>query len=499
MTTLTHDADRGVYRTRPHTPSDPQALDALVEVRATWGDDAPLAVAHLDAGERFVLTARGASGDDPRRFVHPSVERGAHALVDHRGPSCVIALPRGASATLTSCVGSWTVTADDAAAAVPLDAGVQARITWGDVRFDVRRVPATERLPPPRRSRLLGVAAPVAFACTVLLGAWTQRRDPGDDYLARDTETREAWLRAHGEALLRARAYVPDHALGAGVEGGTGLRAPGMEGATGLMSSRPVARRWVLAPSRRATGETAPVRLPTGTPVQVRALAGLDALGMHGATGLIPSVFQRMGTGDVDRQSGAMYGEDTGVARGFEGLGLSGAGWGGGRGGDGLVGLGRIATRGHGVDDGDGQGYGPGQSACGCGDSGTYGGGVGRGLGLRAGRTVCTLPAQVAVHSLDAGEIRRVVRENLGQVRRCHELAMVGRGRVEGRIAVRWSIDGAGAVTEAVVTDDGTGVPSLGQCVADATRRWRFTRDDQGATTSVVVVNYPFTLTVADE
>lgn len=496
--------DRGVYRTRPHVHGEAASVEPIVEVRATWGDGETLAVAFLDAGERFVLAADGAAGDDPRRFVHPRMERGARTLVEHRGAICTLHLPRASTATLFSAAGSWTVVAEGDDTAVPLDAGVHARIVDGDVVFAVRRVPSAERLPPPRRDRLLGVGAALSLCLTAGLAVWTQHTDRDDDLLSRRAEVREEWLRAQGEVLLRARAYTPTHAFGEGpVEGGTGLRAPGEEGATGLRTAPDVARRWRQPPMRRvrAPENTATTSAQATLPSPFTSLA---ALGLPGEPGGAANVFQHMGNAATDAMQGAMYGDHTGDARGFAGLGLVGTGWGGGRAGDGLVGLGRITTRGHGTDDGTGQGMGGGSGACGCGDVGQMGYGTGHAVQggtvctlSHGGRIICTLPAQVAVGTYSSAEIRRVVLTNLGQVRRCHEQALVVNRHVEGRVTVRWEIDARGVVTSSTVTGDETGVPSLAACIADATQRWVF--PEQYHAGGTVVVNYPFTLTVTDE
>jgi TonB family protein len=176
-----------------------------------------------------------------------------------------------------------------------------------------------------------------------------------------------------------------------------------------------------------------------------------------------------------------MTGDVLGDAYGYGGLGSAGTGWGGGGDGTGGIGMGRLGTLGH------GSGLGPGQS---------YGHGVGQGLRDR-GTTGWTLrrgtPTVTGLLSPDA--IRRVVLRNIGQVNHCYEQGLAQSPTAAGRVAVRFVIGGDGNVLGSSVSDNSLPLPSVGQCVANAVRRWQFPPPEGNG---VVNVNYPFSFQPAN-
>lgn len=467
-----------MYRStsRPSVAED--GGETVIEVVVSWGAEPMLAAAHLRSGERFVLTPSGSSSPDAHCFVHPAMESGVHVLVEFVGREGRVTPPDGAPFVLPRGEGT--------------------RIEHGEVRYALRHVARAERLPARRGDRLFGVATMVALAGTVMTATWLGSGERDDRLTRDDGDERRTYLIGHG---LRARSYAPTHAEGSGArEGGTGLRAVGDEGAAGSRRAPRVSRTWSTPPRR------GPSRNEVVPSARERVL-NRGVFSALGAMGAGPWGAALAGDGAERRATGAMYGEETGDARGYEGLGLLGTGWGGGSSG-GLIGLGRVRTRGHGTDDGTGQGIGGG-SYCGCGEGVLPSRATGRaGLGVRvsAGPTVCGVPWEAwqrgerctrgqAMGSLDRGAIRRVVVRNLGQVRRCYETALAEVPTAEGRVAVRWVIGGDGAVIAATVTDNATGSAGLGECVASAVRRWQFPAPEGGG---VVTVNYPFDLSVAD-
>jgi len=166
---------------------------------------------------------------------------------------------------------------------------------------------------------------------------------------------------------------------------------------------------------------------------------------------------------------------EAGDSMGFGGLGLQGTGEGGGGTGEGTIGLGSIGALGHGAGAGSGQGYGS---------------GAGRGLRSRdgGGPTVRAAPPSVS-GSLSPEAIRRVVLRNLGQVQHCYEQGLAANPSLGGRIIVRFVINGSGAVAASSVADTSVDAPAVGQCVANAVRRWQFPTPQGGG---MVSVSYPF-------
>ncbi len=179
--------------------------------------------------------------------------------------------------------------------------------------------------------------------------------------------------------------------------------------------------------------------------------------------------------------NGNMTGGAIGDAFGYGGLGASGTGWGGGGTGEGTIGLGSIGAMGHGAGTGTGQGYGS---------------GAGRGLAARSTRGPLVRAAPPSVQGLLSPEaIRRVVLRNLGQVTHCHEQGLAMNASASGRVVVRFVIGGTGSVMAASVSESNYPIPAVGECVANATRRWQFPAPESGG---LVTVSYPFNLSDGD-
>lgn len=445
--------------------------DAVVEVRASWDDDL-LEVSHLSDGDRFTLSSRGAATERERHLVLPSSKRAPHALVTVRGEVVTVTPPDGAAFELLEPV----------------------TLHHDGVTFDVRRVARAERLPPPRRQRFAGISCAVALAITGVISRVPVRERP--PWERRDDDTHE-WIVTHVTPRASV-AYSPTHADTTGIdEGGNGQRARGDEGRAGRRHAASQNQRWLRRPSHPQRG------IETNIAASVATRGVFAALGAQGpsVTRFMPGVTERVA------DTGNMYGDLVGTSRGENALGLIGAGFGGGGTGEGLIGLGRIGTRGHGDNTSDGQGIGGSGWGCGClalpargslGMRGMQGHGFGA---VRSGApSVCfdradgvvRDPACVASTSsgADSAMIRRVVRANIGQVRHCYERALEVNPSAEGTLTVRWVIGGDGRVLASGVVNDPIGDASLSECVASAVRRWSFTVPAD----TVVTVSYPFAL-----
>lgn len=457
------------YRTSARVGPHDAAPRELVEVIVVWGGDAVVMASYIAAGERFCLAS---DARDRHTFAHPDHAGAPRALVAFDVDRCVVNDPvRGT---------------------FPLPERDAVEVSVGAFSFRVRRVVRSERLPAQKRDRLLGVALPIALACTALVGGLTRRVVPS--ITADDADAQHRWI----TALMRrntSRAHPPtDPPPDDAPIGGTGHRASGDEGAAGLRHAPRVQRRWQQAPQRGPAVNERRLQRATGL-VDLVALQRRGIFASLGQVGTSPAAFMP-GVHERERATGNMYGTGVGDSFGYAGLGLTGTGWGGGAHASDLVGLGRIRTRGHGSDDGTGQGMGSGWGACGCMDARQMGTLSAHGrLGARASGPHCTLGAGSAdvVEGYPPERIRRVVLRNLGQVRHCYEQALEQHAGASGRVTVRWVIGTDGQVMGAGIAANNTGVASLGDCVAGAVRRWQFP-----APQSVVTVNYPFTLDVAE-
>lgn len=175
--------------------------------------------------------------------------------------------------------------------------------------------------------------------------------------------------------------------------------------------------------------------------------------------------------GDPMSAIGNMTGSAIGTSGGFGGLGMSGTGGGGGGFGLGTIGVGNMGTVG----------------AAGVGRTGN--------LQRRTGAVPkMTAGAIESRGSLDKELIRRVVRRNESQVRFCYEQALHANPDLRGRVEIRFLIAPTGAVQSSVVAKSEVG-NQVGNCIAQAVRRWTFPAPDGGG---IVSVTYPWTFSAGN-
>jgi hypothetical protein len=194
---------------------------------------------------------------------------------------------------------------------------------------------------------------------------------------------------------------------------------------------------------------------------------------------------------DEKNYLGNMWGAEAGDAWGFGGLGLTGAGDGGGGKWNG-IGVGGVGTIGH----GGGCIATPGKP-CGI---GIGPGGEGIGHGYKPGGAhvpTAKMPkegkSEINGH-LPPEVIQRIVRQNFGRFRNCYESALRTNPSLQGRVAVKFVIGRDGSVTTA--SDGGSDLPDQGvvQCVTRSFSSLSFPQPDGG----IVTVVYPLVFTPAD-
>ncbi len=189
-----------------------------------------------------------------------------------------------------------------------------------------------------------------------------------------------------------------------------------------------------------------------------------------GGGGPISSVFGKGLGGELKSAMGNMFGNTTGDARGFGGLGLKGTGSGGGGTGD-TVGIGGIGTKGRG------------------GGVGSYGMGTGM-LGAKKSSDVGITSSEPEVMgSLDKELIRRVIHANRNQIRYCYESQLTRYPKLAGKVTVKFVISAAGTVASSQVAQSTAGNADLETCVAGRVHTWLFPKPKGGG---VVIVTYPF-------
>ncbi len=197
----------------------------------------------------------------------------------------------------------------------------------------------------------------------------------------------------------------------------------------------------------------------------------LKTLGTGGGGGL-STIFGQGGLGgDLKGAVGNIVGSKVGDSGGFGGLGLRGAGSGGGGMGN-TIGIGGIGTRGRG------------------GGITGYGTGVGN-LDPKRKADVGITDTEASVQgSLDRELIRRVIRANIGQIRYCYESELQAKPGLAGKVAVRFIISPSGDVAQAQVAEGSTlNEARLSECIRVRVRSWKFPSPKGGGN---VIVTYPF-------
>jgi outer membrane biosynthesis protein TonB len=101
------------------------------------------------------------------------------------------------------------------------------------------------------------------------------------------------------------------------------------------------------------------------------------------------------------------------------------------------------------------------------------------------------MPEPELASSIDKELIRRIVRQNIDDVRGCYETALASDPDVSGKVVIQFVIDADGTIDSSTVTSNNTGDVALGDCIANRVLRWTFPTFPGG---SKVTINYPFVL-----
>lgn len=92
--------------------------------------------------------------------------------------------------------------------------------------------------------------------------------------------------------------------------------------------------------------------------------------------------------------------------------------------------------------------------------------------------------------SLDADIVRRIVRAHINEVRYCYSQGLARNPTLAGKLEIEFVILADGKVATAIVRPSTLADPQVGNCTANAIRRWIFPKPESG----VVKVLYPFSL-----
>lgn len=180
-----------------------------------------------------------------------------------------------------------------------------------------------------------------------------------------------------------------------------------------------------------------------------------------------------LGTGINNALGGLQGGAGVGDAQGVGGLGSRGSGAGGG--GTGL-GLGGLGTRGGGRGAG---GYGS------------------IDLGGKGKDSTRVIPGKTTVvGGLDKDVIMKVIKRHQNEIKFCYEQELQKNPALAGKVAVAWTIDPSGAVSEANVSESSISNANVEGCIVQRIRRWKFPEPQGGG---VVNVTFPWIFKAAGD
>jgi hypothetical protein len=232
----------------------------------------------------------------------------------------------------------------------------------------------------------------------------------------------------------------------------------------------------VLAGTLGCGGSAPPADSPEG--------AGPEATGA-GSKGLSSADEKKSdpASGEKAREktfTGNLRGDSAGDSFGEGGVGLAANGADGADKGDEAA-PGAMGTMGHGAGTGTGQGYGSGS-----GKLGGSSGGKGRVSAATATTTGGGVPPEV---------IQRIVRQSFGQFHVCYESAMKKDPTLSGKVALKFTIDAKGTVSQAQMGDTNIADADMATCLVAAVRGLSFPAPDNGGST---VVTYPLQFSSGD-
>jgi hypothetical protein len=488
-----------VKRTEMNPADVEDVSSASVEVTVLW-ERAVLHVTHLSTDGDFSLTSETATPrDDGNRFVvdramlgrpeAPVVVRdaagirfvvlpGAHGEVEIDG------VKRGLDALVATGIAHPSA-AVDGAHEINVVPGGRYRMELGNLSIQARIVAAGRRVTGTSRKdhTLRATWAASAVAAAAVLGVMRLASQDAalltsDDHEARLSELRSFVARQQEQSLEQ-----PETHEARAVDATAGAAHQGAAGSMGDRRSEARNRRYEI----RATGERPHLAREQTAREAVTERGIFASLGAAMRTGSassgVVSPFGEMteaGTGERNA-NGNINGGEVGDSWGMGGLDTLGSGVGGG-GHENGIGTGPLGTLGHGN--------------CRPGDDCQYGRTQGSRLANRATHTPRVVPSRPEVEGQIPQEaIRRVVVRNIGQVNRCYEQGLSLSPTAAGRVSIRFVIAGGGAVLAAGVAQNELGIASVGDCIANAVRRWQFPVPEASGP---VTVTYPFMLNPAD-
>jgi hypothetical protein len=481
-----------LLRSGPEVPEDEieNVSSPALEVMILW-ESTVLHVAHLTPPRSFHV------GEESVDYRLPSEKLGVGrmpvVLVD--GSSAVAVVPAGAHGTV-DLPGAGSLSLDEARAReilvpcaalagaeqIALSAKTRVRIEAFGFTFQTAAVAAGKR-PKGGLSRSVRALATVFGASAAfhagLIAALMM--DPGrgleDDAAGLDRATQAYLLQLQKSVADREMPEQDDPSdapSDAPKAGGTGSRHRGAEGMMGELS-KPATNGHYQIKGPPETREATIAR--TRALIDAGDYGALGALSsVFGSSARAPTVFDSDALVTIGRDpndfAGNLLGDHPGDSFGYNGLGVTGTGPGGGGPFDG-IGLGRIGDFGHGNGPGDGIGPGGGSSLS------------PRGRKPRAVKMIET--GTDVTGGLPRETVKRIIRANFPRFRACYEQGLKKDPGLRGTVAVRFIVDTTGAVESAGLSGGTLSDAQVSSCVLGVYRTLSFPEPEGGK----VMVAYP--------
>ncbi|NPD28008.1 TonB family protein [Corallococcus sp. AB004] len=449
-------------------PRDAQPTpDAKVlQVSMLWGDQM-LEVQHFKDGAPVTI---GEGAKNTFTVFSPQVGK-RHVLAVSKGDKVELRAPAGSGVFVTNngdvrtkdalrAAGQLNNATSEQEQLFTLGLHDRAEVSLGTVAFVMRYVkPSPAILATSLSDRDFGffkiaaicILAAAAFVAAMLLTPHTETKSADDVF---ESQQRVAKFLITPEKKVEAKKLQLS-----GVE--EGAKAKDEEGKFG----KEEAKQEEAAPSKPGTQVVDKSKKEKDRQV-VGKVGLLGAL--KGMKGGASDVFGPggIGTGINNSLGGLKGGAAMGDAHGVGGLGSRGTGNGGG---GTALGIGGLGTQGNG--------------------RGTGGSG-GIDLGGRGKSVTKVIPGKTTViGGLDKDVIAKVIRRHQNEIKYCYESELNKNPSLAGKVAVAFTIDPAGAVADASVSESTLGSSPAEQCMISRIRRWKFPEPKGGG---VVNVTYPW-------
>ncbi|RKH70134.1 TonB family protein [Corallococcus interemptor] len=448
----------------PDAQPTPEAK--VLQVSMLWGDQM-LEVQHFKDGAPVTI---GEGAKNTFTVYSPQVGK-SHVLAVSKGDKLELRAPAGSGVFVTNkgdvrtkdalrAAGQLNAASAETEQLFTLGLHDRAEVSLGTLAFVVRYVkPSPAILATSLSDRdfsffkiaAICILASAAFVTAMVLTPRTETKSADDVF---ESQQRVAKFLIAPEKKEEAKKLQLS-----GVE--EGAKAKDEEGKFGKQE----AKQEEAAPSKPGT----PVVDKSKKEKDRQVVGKVGLLGaLKGMKGGASDVFGPggIGTGINNSLGGLKGGAAMGDAHGVGGLGSRGTGNGGG---GTALGIGGLGTQGNG--------------------RGTGGSG-GIDLGGRGKSVTKVIPGKTTViGGLDKDVIAKVIRRHQNEIKYCYESELNKNPALAGKVAVAFTIDPAGAVADASVSESTLGSTPAEQCMISRIRRWKFPEPKGGG---VVNVTYPW-------